>query len=226
MARVVLTKGLTQFTGGERELELEVSTIRQLLRLLGERYPALAPHLEEADPARERGPRHSEDRRRLTHAGGAKMRGGRRRDRQEHRSARPVPMPGPHFRHPRDLTRGSIGCSGEAQCCPEKRCREPAGCQRRGALRQESGASRHQAKVNPIAANSSFVGPCDRGCPCRPFWRRGARTPRIAWTIEPRHRSAQWVNKRLNRTALVKPVHDGWNTKLWHRVPAWSRLQA
>jgi molybdopterin synthase sulfur carrier subunit len=47
MARVVLTKGLTQFTGGERELELEVSSIRQLLRLLGERYPALGPHLEE-----------------------------------------------------------------------------------------------------------------------------------------------------------------------------------
>jgi molybdopterin synthase sulfur carrier subunit len=47
MARVVLTKGLTQFTGGEHELELEVGTIRQLLRLLGDRYPALAPHLEE-----------------------------------------------------------------------------------------------------------------------------------------------------------------------------------
>jgi molybdopterin synthase sulfur carrier subunit len=44
---VVLTKGLTQFTGGERELELEASSIRQLLRQLGERHPALAPHLEE-----------------------------------------------------------------------------------------------------------------------------------------------------------------------------------
>ena len=47
MARVVLTKGLTQFTGGAREFELEVSNVRQLLRLLGDRYPALAPHLEE-----------------------------------------------------------------------------------------------------------------------------------------------------------------------------------
>ena len=45
MARVVLTKGLTQFTGGEAELELEVSTVRELLRVLGERYPALEPHL-------------------------------------------------------------------------------------------------------------------------------------------------------------------------------------
>jgi molybdopterin synthase sulfur carrier subunit len=45
MPRVVLTKGLTQFTRGEREFELEVSNVRQLLRLLGERYPTLAPHL-------------------------------------------------------------------------------------------------------------------------------------------------------------------------------------
>jgi molybdopterin synthase sulfur carrier subunit len=47
MARVVLTKGLTQFTGGEGEFELEAANIRQLLRRLGERHPALAPHLEE-----------------------------------------------------------------------------------------------------------------------------------------------------------------------------------
>jgi molybdopterin converting factor small subunit len=45
MARVVLTKGLTQFTGGAGELELEVRTVRELLRTLGERYPALEPHL-------------------------------------------------------------------------------------------------------------------------------------------------------------------------------------
>ena len=45
MARVVLTKGLTQFTSGAGELELEVSNVRELLRMLGERYPALAPHL-------------------------------------------------------------------------------------------------------------------------------------------------------------------------------------
>lgn len=47
MARVVLAGTLGQFTGGETELELEAATIRQLFRQLGERYPALAPHLED-----------------------------------------------------------------------------------------------------------------------------------------------------------------------------------
>jgi molybdopterin converting factor small subunit len=42
---VVLTKGLTQFTGGAGELELEVRDVRELLRVLGEQYPALEPHL-------------------------------------------------------------------------------------------------------------------------------------------------------------------------------------
>ena len=46
MAKVVLTRGLTQFTGGERELELDAENIRQLLRALGERYPNLEPHLK------------------------------------------------------------------------------------------------------------------------------------------------------------------------------------
>jgi sulfur carrier protein ThiS len=45
MARVVLTRGLTQFTGGDREVEIDAKNIRQLLRLLGERYPSLQPHL-------------------------------------------------------------------------------------------------------------------------------------------------------------------------------------
>jgi len=47
MAKVVLTRALTQFTGGERELELDAKDIRQLFRILGERHPALRPHLEE-----------------------------------------------------------------------------------------------------------------------------------------------------------------------------------
>ena len=47
MTRVVLTGNLRQFTGGETELELDASDVRHLLRLLGERYPALKPHLEE-----------------------------------------------------------------------------------------------------------------------------------------------------------------------------------
>src|SRR5690606_23134604 len=34
-----------QFTGGEGEIELEVSSVRELLRVLGERYPALESHL-------------------------------------------------------------------------------------------------------------------------------------------------------------------------------------
>jgi molybdopterin converting factor small subunit len=45
MARVVLTRGLTPFTGGEREVEIDAANIRQLLRALGERYPDLKPHL-------------------------------------------------------------------------------------------------------------------------------------------------------------------------------------
>ena len=47
MARVVLTGHLRNFTGGETEINLEVSNARQLFRLLGDRYPALKPHLEE-----------------------------------------------------------------------------------------------------------------------------------------------------------------------------------
>jgi molybdopterin synthase sulfur carrier subunit len=47
MAKVVLTRGLTQYTGGERELELDAANIRQLLRVLGERYPDLEPHLKD-----------------------------------------------------------------------------------------------------------------------------------------------------------------------------------
>jgi molybdopterin synthase sulfur carrier subunit len=46
MARVVLSRALTQYTGGEGELELEADNIRQLFGALGERYPALKPHLE------------------------------------------------------------------------------------------------------------------------------------------------------------------------------------
>jgi sulfur-carrier protein len=45
MARIKLTRNLTQFTGGESELELDAGNIRQLLAQLGARYPALAPHL-------------------------------------------------------------------------------------------------------------------------------------------------------------------------------------
>ena len=48
MARVVFTRNLRQFTRGESELEVDVANVRQLLRLLGERYPELKPHLEQS----------------------------------------------------------------------------------------------------------------------------------------------------------------------------------
>lgn len=47
MARVVLSRTLAQWTGGETELEVEAATIQSLMRALAERHPALAPHLEE-----------------------------------------------------------------------------------------------------------------------------------------------------------------------------------
>ncbi len=47
MARVTLIGNLRQYTGGVTELEIEANSIRQLFQRLGERYPELAPHLEE-----------------------------------------------------------------------------------------------------------------------------------------------------------------------------------
>jgi hypothetical protein len=46
LARVVLSGTLQQLAGGESELELDARNVRSLLRALGERYPALAPHLD------------------------------------------------------------------------------------------------------------------------------------------------------------------------------------
>jgi len=47
MTHVVLTGALRQFTGGQSEFDLEAKNVRQLLRQLGERHPALEPHLED-----------------------------------------------------------------------------------------------------------------------------------------------------------------------------------
>ncbi len=47
MAQVVLMGNLRQYTGGIAELEVEAANVRQLFRRLGERFPELAPHLEE-----------------------------------------------------------------------------------------------------------------------------------------------------------------------------------
>ncbi len=46
MIRVVLSGNLRKYTGGETEVELEAGNVRQLFRVLGERYPDLKPHLE------------------------------------------------------------------------------------------------------------------------------------------------------------------------------------
>jgi len=47
LARVVLSGTLKELAGGAAEIELEAGNVRQLLRVLGERYPALAPHLDD-----------------------------------------------------------------------------------------------------------------------------------------------------------------------------------
>ena len=47
MTRVVLPASLRPFTGGETELDLDVADIRQLFNQLGDRFPALKPHLED-----------------------------------------------------------------------------------------------------------------------------------------------------------------------------------
>ena len=47
MARVVFTGSFRRYAGGDAEAEIDASTVRDLLAKLGERYPALAPHLDD-----------------------------------------------------------------------------------------------------------------------------------------------------------------------------------
>ena len=47
MARVILNGNFRHLTDGAYEFDLDVTNIRQLFRQLGERYPALVPHMEE-----------------------------------------------------------------------------------------------------------------------------------------------------------------------------------
>jgi molybdopterin converting factor small subunit len=47
MAHVTLIGNLRQYTGGITELDVEAGSVRQLFARLGEKYPALAPHLEQ-----------------------------------------------------------------------------------------------------------------------------------------------------------------------------------
>jgi len=44
---VVLSGTLKELAGGAAQIEIEAGNVRQLLRALGERYPALAPHLDD-----------------------------------------------------------------------------------------------------------------------------------------------------------------------------------
>ena len=46
MAHVSLIGNLRHYTGGVTELDVEAASVRQLFARLGEKYPALAPHLE------------------------------------------------------------------------------------------------------------------------------------------------------------------------------------
>ncbi len=47
MASVVLSGSLQQLAGGDALVEIDAQNVKQLLRMLSERYPALAPHLEQ-----------------------------------------------------------------------------------------------------------------------------------------------------------------------------------
>ena len=47
MARVVFTGSFRRYADGDAEAEVEAANVRDLLAKLGERYPALAPHLDE-----------------------------------------------------------------------------------------------------------------------------------------------------------------------------------
>jgi molybdopterin converting factor small subunit len=47
MARVVLSGTLKELAGGVAQVELDARDVRQLLRELSQRFPELAPHLNE-----------------------------------------------------------------------------------------------------------------------------------------------------------------------------------
>ncbi|MEO0809163.1 MAG: MoaD/ThiS family protein [Pseudomonadota bacterium] len=47
MAHIKLIGNLKQYTGGVSELEIEANSIRQLFARLGDRFPELAPHLQD-----------------------------------------------------------------------------------------------------------------------------------------------------------------------------------
>jgi molybdopterin converting factor small subunit len=47
LASVVLSGSLQKLAGGDALVEIDAQNVKQLLRMLSERYPALAPHLEQ-----------------------------------------------------------------------------------------------------------------------------------------------------------------------------------
>jgi len=47
MARVVFTGNFRHLVGDDSEADIPASNVRDLLNRLGERYPALAPHLDD-----------------------------------------------------------------------------------------------------------------------------------------------------------------------------------
>ena len=46
MAHVSLIGNLSQYTGGVTKLDVDAANVRRLFARLGEKYPALLPHLE------------------------------------------------------------------------------------------------------------------------------------------------------------------------------------
>ncbi|MEQ1647832.1 MAG: MoaD/ThiS family protein [Hyphomicrobiaceae bacterium] len=47
MAHITLTPSLAQFADGERTLDLDVVSVKDLFAQLGQRHPGLIPHLED-----------------------------------------------------------------------------------------------------------------------------------------------------------------------------------
>ena len=47
MARLILSGDLQKLAAGDAIVEIDAQNVKQLLRMLSERYPALAPHLEQ-----------------------------------------------------------------------------------------------------------------------------------------------------------------------------------
>ena len=47
MARLLLSGSLQRLTDGESEVEIDAQNVKQLLQILSERFPSLAPHLQQ-----------------------------------------------------------------------------------------------------------------------------------------------------------------------------------